>query len=167
MKIALFCLLVPVTLGFTQGDASAGHCRRGSNAEKIRCLNSEVAYLTEKWKETRAEVDALRAEIPGLVPALPSGTVLSWLMPAGAAMPDGWALCDGTNGQPNLMGRFLRGGTNIGEPGGADTHTHVVANDGGRDGRGFAVDQSPSALGATDAGSNIPPYVTVAFICKK
>jgi hypothetical protein len=155
--------------------ALAGHCRKGSNAQRIRCLNSEVSYLTEKWKEARVEtralredLAALRAEIPKIVATtFPQGTVLSWFMPAGAPMPDGWAACDGTNGQPNLFGKFLRGGTNVGAEGGAEKHAHKVANDGGRDGRGFAVDKSPSALGDADEQSNLPPYVTVAFICKK
>lgn len=155
-------------------DAYAGHCRKGTNSQKIRCLNSEVGYLTAKWKEAlgevrvlRSEVSALRDEIPGSVAAaFPRGTIFAWMRPEGVALPQGWAPCDGTNGLPNLNGKFLRGGANVGVEGGSENHTHKVANDGGRDGRGFAIDKSPSALGNTDEKSNLPPFMTVAFICK-
>lgn len=33
------------------------------------------------------------------------------MMFSGAAIPEGWALCDGTNGTPNLVDRFVLGGT--------------------------------------------------------
>ena len=56
----------------------------------------------------------------------PSGAILLW---AGtlANIPNGWALCDGTNGTPDLRDKFVKGAAaaaNPGTTGGATTHTH-------------------------------------------
>jgi len=37
---------------------------------------------------------------------LPSGLISMW---SGSQIPEGWALCDGNNGTPNLSGRFIVG----------------------------------------------------------
>ena len=155
--------------------AHAGHCDRGSESERIKCLNAEVAYLTVKWKETLASVEAvrteregIRADLPKIVgAAIPNGVVLAWSMPEEAALPDGWVACDGEAGRPNLVGRFLRGDQKAGGSGGSDKHAHKVYNDGGRDGRGFAVDNSPMGLGNTDEQSNLPPFANVVFLCRQ
>lgn len=45
-------------------------------------------------------------------------------------IPNGWALCDGTNGTPDLRERFVRGAPNAVNPGGtggAATHLHAFA----------------------------------------
>lgn len=39
---------------------------------------------------------------------VPKGTIVIW-SGAADAIPSGWALCDGTNGTPNLSGRFVFG----------------------------------------------------------
>jgi microcystin-dependent protein len=45
---------------------------------------------------------------------VPVGGIIMW---SGSvpSIPDGWALCDGANGTPNLRGRFIVGAANIGE----------------------------------------------------
>jgi microcystin-dependent protein len=58
---------------------------------------------------------------------IPFGTIVMW---TGSTAPTGWALCDGTNGTPDLRGRFIlsqgqgSGLTNrlINQVGGAETH---------------------------------------------
>ena len=61
------------------------------------------------------------------------GTDNRFPIPVGSTEPDtGWVLCDGveTNGitVPDLRSRFIRGGngTNTGNPGGSDTHSHSM-----------------------------------------
>lgn len=39
---------------------------------------------------------------------MPKGAIVMW-SGATTAIPNGWALCDGTNGTPNLSGRFIVG----------------------------------------------------------
>lgn len=80
-------------------------------------------------------------------------------------IPPGWALCDGTNGTPNLVARFVRGinsaTTNPGGTGGADSvtvvqngHTHDLPIGDGGGGR-FKMKQTygtGASLGTTTRG---------------
>ena len=58
--------------------------------------------------------------------SIPSGVIVMWhgLI---ANIPAGWALCDGTNGTPDLRSKFVKGapaGQEAGGTGGSATHTH-------------------------------------------
>jgi len=60
---------------------------------------------------------------------VPVGGIIIW---SGVAteIPTGWALCDGTNGTPNLAGRFIMGG--VRDTGATDTiHTTGIPSAGG------------------------------------
>lgn len=54
-------------LGFvliaSSGEAYAGHCRSGSNSQRIRCLNNEVAYLTAKYKQAEIDIVGLQGRL--------------------------------------------------------------------------------------------------------
>lgn len=61
---------------------------------------------------------------------VPVGAILMWSGDA-KNIPEGWVLCDGQNGTPNLVARFIRGASATAEPkagdqGGSDTHSHVA-----------------------------------------
>ena len=110
--------------------------------------------------------------------SLPIGSILIW---SGTVtfIPTGWQLCDGTNGTPDLRGRFVMGvssGENPGATGGASTHSHsgtasassqriwIDDNSGGTDYWG-----SPSSHThpiSIDAASHLPPYYKLAYIMK-
>jgi hypothetical protein len=68
---------------------------------------------------------------------LPTGIIVMW-SGSSATIPYGWYLCDGTNGTPNLVNRFIVGATStyaVGATGGtADaivvSHTHSVTDPG-------------------------------------
>ena len=94
-------------------------------------------------------------------------------------IPAGWALCNGSNGTPNLTDRFVRGaGVSFdpGDTGGNITHTHpFVANPhshelvagGGPVGAGASFqDQTDSvqSTGTTAATSSLPPWYALAYI---
>ena len=63
----------------------------------------------------------------------PSGMITLW-SGAISAIPTGWVLCDGANSTPNLTDRFVihadadaAGTRNVGDTGGAMTHTNTIA----------------------------------------
>lgn len=67
---------------------------------------------------------------PSWANAFPSGGIIMWSGSI-ASIPSGWALCDGTNGTPDLRNRFVVGagsGYAVGATGGADTVTLSTAN---------------------------------------
>ncbi|MDE3185291.1 MAG: hypothetical protein KGM16_17905 [Bacteroidota bacterium] len=118
---------------------------------------------------------------------VPKGIISMW---SGAIVdiPWGYALCDGTNGTPNLSGRFIVGynATDtdynaIGKSGGekqhiltiaempAHTHTQtgIAAANSGTSGTG--ANNGTSNTGSTGGGlahENRPPYYTLAYIIK-
>lgn len=57
-------------------------------------------------------------------------------------VPTGWSICDGSNGTPNLIDRFVKGSTTAGETGGAEGGEITLT-----------VDQMPSHTHEVSAGS--------------
>ena len=100
-------------------------------------------------------------------PEIKSGMIIMW-SGAIADIPSGWTFCNGSNGTPDLRDKFVVGaGTtyNPADTGGAATHIHsVVAEIGAGD-----IQEMINAdyLDVTDAGSNLPPYYSLAYIMKK
>jgi hypothetical protein len=84
---------------------------------------------------TKAEVDDLITNLQDQIEAMqpflvPPGTIVMWsgLL---ADIPAGWALCDGTNGTPNLSEKFIMGvdisiSEDPGTVGGSASHSHTV-----------------------------------------
>ena len=102
-------LMLVFFLVASSGEAQAGHCRAGWSRDRIQCLNSEVAYLTAKQKQTQRNLDALKAEIPKRVSAaFPAGTIITWFS-KDEKPPKGWELCDGKDGRPDLNGLWIVG----------------------------------------------------------
>lgn len=126
---------------------------------------------------------------------IPTGVIAMWSGSA-ASIPDGWYLCDGTNGTPDLSGRFIVGYDagdsdydTVGNTGGSKTHTlttaelpshtHVVNGKtatwagGGLTmssldfASGSAYQENTGSTGSGDAHENRPPYYTLAFIYKR
>lgn len=66
-------------------------------------------------------------ELSAPVAGVPAGCIVMW---SGLLVniPDGWALCDGTLGTPDLRDRFICGAAALAEPGavgGGNSHSHV------------------------------------------
>ncbi len=129
------------------------------------------------------------------ISGIPAGVILMWSGTL-ANIPAGWNLCDGNNGTPNLIAKFVRSiqtaSTEAGSTGGSDAvtltgaesglpaHNHTVNNVryNGNTGNGirtanpsqgaaFTVYTSTST--ATDASSsheNRPAYFELAYIMK-
>ncbi len=63
---------------------------------------------------------------------IPQGGIIMWSGPI-ALIPLGWALCDGTNGTPDLTDRFIlsvSANEDPGETGGAMNHSHSISGSG-------------------------------------
>lgn len=121
---------------------------------------------------------------------VPIGTIIMWY---GEAIPDGWQLCDGTNGTPNLSGRFPLGAGgefNFKTEGGEKTvtlnldnmpaHTHKIAYEDKK--WGDNANNRPFPVGSGETGNSwttgkagsdnpkpidiMPPYSVVRFIMR-
>lgn len=78
----------------------------------------------------------------------PKGTIIMF-NGLSSAIPDGWAICDGNNGTPNLIGKFIKASSQAGEQGGSNevtiginnlpSHSHTI---------------TPSSLTTTSNGSH-------------
>jgi microcystin-dependent protein len=126
--------------------------------------------------------------IPGQLNFLPRGVIVAW---NGDVAPDGWALCDGKNGTPDLRNRFVlgSGAKKIKETGGEETHmltknempshSHAYTSPliGSykslrHDSTGTAVEYPTTNAGTTKnsgsdkAHNNMPPYYVLAFIMR-
>jgi len=70
-------------------------------------------------------------EVDGALNFLPRGSIIAW---NGNTAPTGWALCNGSNGTPDLRGRFILGlgqgagltNRTINQKGGTETHKLTV-----------------------------------------
>jgi len=72
---------------------------------------------------------------------VPIGTIVMWNNRGGASIPTNWALCDGTNGTPDLRDKFIVGSGNayaIGNVGGSSTAS------GSTNSTTLTIDQIPS-----------------------
>ncbi|EYU13881.1 tail fiber protein [Photorhabdus aegyptia] len=69
---------------------------------------------------------------------LPRGMIVMF---SGSSVPEGWALCDGNNGTPNLIDRFILGGDFSGVKGQSNTKVS-----GPKDGKSFSFNSDEATL---------------------
>jgi microcystin-dependent protein len=132
--------------------------------------------------------DDYRAEI---VPGVPSGIIVMF---GGAIsnIPDGWKLCDGTDGTPDLRDRFIAGAGDeysVNDTGGEEsvqltenelpshTHEYTESNADNTNQEPFGstdirvndgvFQANTSSAGSDQAHENRPPYYALAYIQKQ
>jgi microcystin-dependent protein len=112
------------TSGTIEPDLTAGSWKISGTA-----VTSTAAELNimDGVTATATEINLLAGKTT--LETFPVGGIILWSGTV-AAIPTGWALCDGTNGTPNLTGKFVvhadadSGGTyDVGDTGGADSVT--------------------------------------------
>ena len=118
---------------------------------------------------------------------IPSGVIVMWSGSTGS-IPAGWALCNGSNGTPNLRDRFIvgaGGSYGVGSTGGENQHTLTIDempshNHGYKGHFSYGVRPGDDDVGAqyfnnTEVTSNTgnnqphenrPPYYALAYIMK-
>lgn len=83
-----------------------------------------ILEYTKPSDEPVQEIETLSSGVESN--PIPSGGIIMW---SGTEIPDGWALCNGENGTPDLRGRFVLGSSDtykIGDVGGEETHSLTI-----------------------------------------
>lgn len=152
------------------------------------------ATLTSWWAslasfpKTRAVFSDSSVSAPSPF-GVPKGSVVAWMPtsefidnkdPDKITYPDGWRLCDGTLGVPNIGSAFLYGTLTIkdrGATGGASSHSHGVAvadasstkapKPGPPGGGSDYADPYHSHAVSVSGAENLPPYFKVLWICRQ
>ena len=180
-----------------------------TNATDIKNIDTRVTKLENKvadksdYEDLKTKVDTnitniatnttditnIKNEIKNLQDAMPIGSIIMFNGKA-EEIPSGWAICDGTNGTPNLLDRFILASTYCGGTGGQSQitlsvsqlppHKHRVAKcwygkaDNANDRQVVRWDESVGTneqvmTGETGLGLPIdimPPYYRLIYIMK-
>jgi microcystin-dependent protein len=108
------------------------------------------------YSEGGTTYSASVTQVVSLASSIPSGGIILW-SGAANAIPSGWLLCNGANGTPNLIDKFVLGaGTStpaVGATGGSKdaivvSHTHTATDSG-------HTHSVPSGAAASRAGGSI------------
>lgn len=160
---AISAVGAPALITTHKSDASAHHTKYTDAEAKAAAVRAGAITDAETKAPTHDAVYDVKVTADAASAAkVPSGGIIIWTGTI-ANIPSGWVICDGNNGTPNLLARFVEGvataATNPGTTGGAATHRHNWSAGGGD----FAIE--PTA-GLTDYQSNLPPFYDIAFIMK-
>lgn len=146
-------------------------------------VSSAIDFDREDSLATSKAVKLLNDKINANVPR---GVIWIW---SGAinAVPDGFALCNGDNGTPDLRSRFVYGaglGYGVGDTGGSEihvlkieeipphTHTYKKKRNGSANGNtdghpdNTEDDAQTGSAGGGLPHNNMPPYLALAYIMK-
>lgn len=110
-----------------------------TNTTDIKNIDTRVTKLENKvadksdYEDLKTKVDTnttnitnIKNEIKNLQDAMPVGSIIMYNGKA-EEIPSGWAICDGENGTPNLIDRFILGSNICGSTGGASQVTLSVS----------------------------------------
>ena len=140
------------------GDTATADAAQAANDALQSALEAAVAAE----ESTRAAADgALQEQIDDIQP-IPAGVIVMWSGEIGD-IPDGWALCDGSDDTPDLTDKFICGsdGGDLGTTGGSSTYSLTVSQLPGHTHTGVAMPAGahahPITLGA-GTGSSLRPW---------
>ena len=160
-----------------------------TNETNITNNTTNIAANTTEIKNINEKITNIKTNITALQDAMPVGSIIMFNGKA-EEIPSGWAICDGTNGTPNLIDKFIKGSNIAGSTGGASQvtlsvaqlppHKHKVSkawygqSDNANDRQVIRWDEkydtnSQVWTGETGLGlpiDIIPPYYTLIYIMK-
>ena len=96
------------------------------NETNITNNTTNIAANTEEIKNINEKITNIKTNITALQDAMPVGSIIMYNGKA-EDIPSGWAICDGTNGTPNLIDRFILASTYAGGTGGKSQVTLTVS----------------------------------------
>lgn len=111
-----------ITNGLVDGVGVAAHYH---DTSKPRLHNDSLGTIVAESIEDNAITVNAFASTSFLIP---SGCIFLWSGSQGA-IPDGWAICNGANGTPDLRDRFVIGAGSTyapGNTGGSTSHVHTL-----------------------------------------
>lgn len=125
------------------------------------------------------DLASLSGLTPFVQPDFASGIITTY-QGSLSGIPNGWLLCDGTNGTPDLRDRFIVGSGSTypaKATGGSILHDHAFTaahhqhglniGTGLAGGPNFTYGTNAKASGGTtDNGATLPPYYSLAYIIK-
>jgi microcystin-dependent protein len=109
--------------------AANGRHERVTLVDREADTPSGIAGTVTIWQEDGQLFQRVGTGAATVVGVTPIGGIIMWSGALGTE-PEGWSLCDGTNGTPDLRNRFILAagqpgfGFGVGTTGGAETHTH-------------------------------------------
>lgn len=100
------------------------------DADELKTKAYADSILAAARAQDSARAIARESAISAPGGSIPAGVIVMWSGTI-ANIPEGWQLCDGTNGSPDLRSRFIKGsaaGDNPGVTGGDSVHTPSGTN---------------------------------------
>ncbi len=100
--------------------------------------------------------------------SFPKGTIIAYYEKAGP-IPKGWAICDGTNGTPDLRSKFIMGVGNLGDIGKTGGASEITIDEGDWKGSDWHWGETPWRNGPNPVKggmkkSILPPYIGILYI---
>ena len=145
------------------------------NIAKLSLLLVLTVFAGLLWQSA---ANGYRGRYSGLS-GVPQGSIVLW---GKETVPSGWAICDGTNGTPDLRNNFVIGAGDtyaLDDTGGATTHVHSVDVQGATDTLSTDAGSIPNDGAAfndelqghihtanADVSSHMPPYYALYYIMK-
>jgi len=92
-------------------------------------INAALSGSDEDLNTLTSRLTEITDVLDGVNPSthIPSGVVLMW-SGSDVDVPNGWSLCDGTNGTPDLRDRFVLGSSDNSTDLGASGSTHTLTS---------------------------------------
>lgn len=141
-------------------------CKRTISSKPFLSGTREV-YADAASLELHTTAGTLVYQLPPVVPktsvGLPIGSIVAWFSKQGP-VPDGWAVCDGTNGTPDLRNTFVMGTGDVSGVGSKGGSNEVTATNGARALLATGKTDHPYAL-RVDGGNGVVNHQTQCAGC--